>query len=593
MEVDIDCSSSLNESTAIQQIPELANNNFSEEDVQTYMQAVLQSSNQALSAREVRGAWSSYLELVMEPTGWLAALIPSQSTAEKLGVSTGRKGASIVEVRDVLCDDLEAEVEILQSPNGIGVKQSVVEVPIDELYPLKNQECETINMAPTILAIGMIRFFYKNIWMPWDEDSDSCDWPGQHLANRVNLHFDLAFGKRDQGTAKRLDLLAHQAELNRTALDEIEEEVGLFSGDEDVELSTGVVGRLYLLHQEQDRIRREAEMLENPLLRMAVTANEVAVRQSERKVKEPSILVVWSGGSMKDLDEVTRNLKKEVEEKDHIQIFSNLQHAVDVAVPGDTIIICSEGEHAIRGLGMLKFGGKIWGRVKSGKVIIAPDDTEHHFLCVETGKLELNNLEIESFGQNVGFLVKGGEVSFDGVVASGGEIVVQVTGGAVFQFKNCKFKEGVVGVQVEGNSKGQIENCIVEANKIGLSSKENSANVLITGSYMCKNSMYGIVIRNEKCSKEGVWNGDQAVQEAALYGVEVQSSDLGFNTLGDLTVMKKEIEQLESPSDEHIRSRRFSTPLLGATNQPPLNSCNLARNSPIQSTTRVLTYFPD
>ena len=47
---------------------------------------------------QVRGAWSSYLELVVEPPGWLAVLLPSLDTARALGGQEGRRGAVTVQV---------------------------------------------------------------------------------------------------------------------------------------------------------------------------------------------------------------------------------------------------------------------------------------------------------------------------------------------------------------------------------------------------------------------------------------------------------------------------------------------------------------
>ena len=86
--------------------------------------------------------------------------------------------------------------------------------------------------------------------------------------------------------------------------------VGL--GDEDSlgdlpDLPYQVVGKLYQLHQEQDSIRREAELLENPLLRLAVTANKVAARKEGRRNKVPGVLVVWGGGTMGELGELMRS----------------------------------------------------------------------------------------------------------------------------------------------------------------------------------------------------------------------------------------------------------------------------------------------
>ena len=56
----------------------------------------------------------------------------------------------------------------------------------------------------------------QNLWMPWDEDSDCCDWVSEHLENRLSLHFSLVSGSGDQATAIKLDQLVARAELNRS-----------------------------------------------------------------------------------------------------------------------------------------------------------------------------------------------------------------------------------------------------------------------------------------------------------------------------------------------------------------------------------------
>merc|ERR1719481_117244 len=55
-------------------------------------------------------------------------------------VDAGRRGAMVVEVLNINCDVLEAEIEILKSSDERVISDGLkFEVPIDELYPLKNQ----------------------------------------------------------------------------------------------------------------------------------------------------------------------------------------------------------------------------------------------------------------------------------------------------------------------------------------------------------------------------------------------------------------------------------------------------------------------
>ena len=154
--------SMMNKSLVAKSLPEVATSRLGQEEALDQLQAVLQASKMPLHAQEIRQAWSSYLELVVEPAGWMAVLLPSQDTASMLGVDMGRRGAMMVEVTDVLCETLEAEVEVLTRPQDWGDGLSpIVKVPVDELYPVKIQQLDSLNMTPTIVALDLIRFFYK------------------------------------------------------------------------------------------------------------------------------------------------------------------------------------------------------------------------------------------------------------------------------------------------------------------------------------------------------------------------------------------------------------------------------------------------
>ena len=146
--------------TSSRGLPEVCSSQLTREECVTHFTAILRAEDTApLASRDVRLAWSAYLELVVEPAGWKAVLIPSPDTAELLNTEAGRRGSLVVEVVDVTCDSLEAEVEIITgSPEFEG---KLATVPVDELYPLKDQEIPSLNMTPTVVALDLIRFFYK------------------------------------------------------------------------------------------------------------------------------------------------------------------------------------------------------------------------------------------------------------------------------------------------------------------------------------------------------------------------------------------------------------------------------------------------
>ena len=141
-------------------LPEISTSRLTREECLTHLTAVLRSEDSApLASRDVRLAWTAYLELVVEPAGWRAVLVPSPDTAELLNTEAGRRGSLVVEVVDVTCDSLEAEVEIISG--ALELEGKLATVPVDELYPVKEQEISSLNMTPTIVALDLIRFFYK------------------------------------------------------------------------------------------------------------------------------------------------------------------------------------------------------------------------------------------------------------------------------------------------------------------------------------------------------------------------------------------------------------------------------------------------
>ena len=87
-------------------------------------------------------------------------------------------------------------------------------VSLDELYPLRDQTTACCDLTATAVALDLLRFFYQvlledafletsahffptnqNLWMPWDDDSESVDWPHAHLTTR---YLDIASNFRKE-----------------------------------------------------------------------------------------------------------------------------------------------------------------------------------------------------------------------------------------------------------------------------------------------------------------------------------------------------------------------------------------------------------
>jgi len=547
-----------------------------QETVFRQLSAVLLCGSGPLPAGEVRGAWSAYLDTVVEPTGWEALLLPSSSTAALLGCQEGRPGGVCVQVCAISPESMEAEVDLLAAPvdsppDFLATKGSLLTVSLDELYPLRDQVSACCDLTATAVALDLLRFFYQNLWMPWDDDSDSTDWPRAHLSTRTQLAFDFVNGTGDQETASRLDELAVQAEMNRTQLEELEDAVGL-GGDGEVEPDDETIVRLFRLHQEKEKIREEAENLENPLLRRAERVAKIALRRNSRTTKEKrAVLAVWKGGSAQKLeDEMVSRVREQVADEEII-VLPDLQQALDIGLPGDIVVICSDGEHRVEGLGGLTRGGQILGRA-GGEVVIAPGDTLGYFLQLEEGSLKLSNLSLKLGGQYTGILMgEGTKLEMSCVKVEGGEVGVKVKAGGSWKLEDCSITDSKIGLEVLSESNGSMSKTRVEGCTVGVYAESGASMDISNGSRISSCKEQGILLRGQG---SGVWRAEAAVVEAAKRGIAVADSEICMNVLGDLAVVGEEEEDIEeemlsSPLEpRHLRGKRCSStpriPLLSA-----------------------------
>ena len=79
-------------------------------------------------------------------------------------------------------DLLEATVEVIS--NGDKMQHTVL---VTELYPLKNQENDAINIKATHSALQRIRFVHNHLTFPWDSDINE-NWFEIHLPVRVKMY---------------------------------------------------------------------------------------------------------------------------------------------------------------------------------------------------------------------------------------------------------------------------------------------------------------------------------------------------------------------------------------------------------------------
>ncbi|KAJ4429667.1 hypothetical protein ANN_21868 [Periplaneta americana] len=195
-------------------------------------------------------------------------------------------------VKNLIFQELTAVVDIVAVQDDISLPEEH-EVSLISLYPTKQQEYD-LNITNTAECLDQLRFFYNHLWWPWDCDDASEDWPSTHLEARLQLFYDMQSGAVLHETGQRIRSLLHEARKIEESMKSAQSE-----NDSD-EVDGNTVLELMKLDTQRENIKREVEILENPLLRNVWMKKKREIVQQERKNRgQPQdVYFVWLGGTV-------------------------------------------------------------------------------------------------------------------------------------------------------------------------------------------------------------------------------------------------------------------------------------------------------
>ena len=398
----------------------------------------------------------------------------------------------------------------------------------------------------------------------------------------------------------KLDELFARAEQNSLALLELERTARTEGEESEAETEDSeadeVLGRLYELTQEQESIRREAEVLENPKLRAALTSKAASARKRAREslTREAGILLVWRSGDLARLARVLASVGAEFGEGTQVLVYCELQQALDSSVAGDVVIISSAGHHQVSSLGSLTGGGSILARglEEAGSVVITPGDTASVILRITGGSLRLEDVVLQSANVRVSVLVSGAELAMKNVTIKGSQTAVLADKNSRVKLSDCNISSSDTAVEVCPGAECEISGSVIENNKTAVCAREGSA-LAFRSSVVTNNRSYGVLIHSHlHPDQEGLWNGDEAVEKASQHGVKLVDTEFSKNVIGDVGVLEMK-EMTESPMLERRtkNTRRFSTPVSGKAQKLDVMDTSANNQSPIpRSLARVLSY---
>ncbi|XP_055600450.1 protein nessun dorma isoform X2 [Uranotaenia lowii] len=487
------------------------------------------SARDIIPANEVRTEWANYVEIMAEPTGWQAVWRIPRVVCEQLSIRFPIMVMGTVE--QVLFDELKAVFCVE------GVQDDDVHLPekhavaLDELWPMKDQENEALNMDRTAECIDRLRFFYHHIWMPWDYDNDDqrSDWADKHLESRIKFYYDI----KNRTMSKRLSshVLALLAEANyiqkkKEVLEmEIEDEEETELGEDSSLVEHDKASELMKLHLRLNSIKNEIDILENPAMRelyekvrfTECTSFSAYNTISNGKLTAEAFVVTHIGTLDEQIDFLTK-AKSKFNANKVVRICDSLQGALDISQSSDEIYL-PPGKHMIKFLEYLNGGGAIraitsvdfkdvdeHGKLEiiDDKSIISSKDDDSILLTVD-GNYCFENVLLDCRNVRTGVLIKRGNVSF----------------------KNCYLigdpasttKQGIV---VFGNSTISLENCIIKDFSTGIYSNHN-CNIHLTGTNI-QNCYNGIEVLTG-CTVAFIAT---RIQNCKSYGVLLEVNDSPF-----------------------------------------------------------------
>ncbi|XP_070530508.1 protein nessun dorma isoform X4 [Cardiocondyla obscurior] len=338
---------------------------------------ILAVRGRIMPASSIRTEWICDVELVIEPTGWLALWKIPRITCENYNI----RYPTIVKVEVLGMDfpTLNALVKITAVQDDIHLPEEH-EVPLIQLYPTIEQKNHSLDIVGTAHCVDRLRFFYNYLWMPWDEDEDdNIDWVEQHLERRIRLFYDMNNGVINKDTCDIIKSLISESKEIQKKISTYEAMLPEdFQEDEVPEELAQETCALMKLHFRLQQIKAEMDLLENPSLRGLLGKNQSYNRRKKcnnNENRRKMYYLVWLGGVVKELQELSSKIQTMLSEDTPIKIYNYLDDVVEIFETGDTILL-GEGNYLIKGSSGLQEGGTIIGLSKAENTTISPIDPD-------------------------------------------------------------------------------------------------------------------------------------------------------------------------------------------------------------------------
>ncbi|PNF25974.1 hypothetical protein B7P43_G06363 [Cryptotermes secundus] len=291
-------------------------------------------------------------------------------------------------------------------------------------------------------------------------------------------------------TGQHIRLLLQEAREIEQNIQATQEEADTDEVDENSALT------MMELQIRREEIKREIEILENPLMRNLVVKKKYEVVQAKKQKREHSkeVCFVWLGGTIDEFINTLTKARSFIQPEAYIKTCPLLQEALDQAIAGDTVILCP-GLHDVSSTGGLEEGGNIMGFLEPSVTTIVAHNAGN-VLLDWSSDVTLENLTINAHSVQIALSVRNGVVRLRNCQVRGsstnGTGILVLKGGRL-EAQSCEFVHFGIGLVLDHAAQVSLEDCTITSCNTGIKMCED-ASVMLKRCSVSGCSEYGIRI---------------------------------------------------------------------------------------------------
>lgn len=450
----------------------------------------------------VREQWSDFLETSLEPAGYGAIWKLSRANCEQFKIRYPCEVHGTVQNTDFQDFAAVFAIESVLDDN-ISLPENC-RVSLEDLYPTVEQENKALNVDLTADFLDRFRFFFKYIFLPWDDDTD---FSKKQILPRMKLFFDLKNSVLSKGLSSHIRGMFAEAKYIQSLQENLENSFD--ESDEDFDISRGEskdkARKLLELHLRMSKIKHEFDILVNPEMREIYEEVTFRNHSDEKTATERKVFVVSKNGTLSEQMQIIEELKHKINDDSKIHWVS-LHDALAGSVKTSEIYIPS-GAHTIQFLEYLNGNVLLSGLTEISKEVDINQPTRYSkissadagaLLFAVDGDLRIENLIIDCENVNTGFLVKDGLLNIKNCIIHGTKDSsvtegFSVSGKTELLIENCVIMNFATGILVNEEAKVTIRNSIIKNCNTGVQLLASDSTISIESSSILNCEESGIL----------------------------------------------------------------------------------------------------